>query len=113
MSYETVSHIAATLRSLGCEYDITFQDRRYSSKKPKQSGPKFKWEDTTFEPMQNAEPGDQVDFTIDKEWDYRKVQSFRTAVRNHAVKFWGADSFVTTYDKENGVVTATRSEARI
>ena len=113
MSYEIVSHIAAALRSLSCEYDITFQNRRYSSKKPKQSGPKFKWEDDTFEPMQNAEPGDQVDFTIDKEWDYRKVQSFRTAVRNHAVKFWGADNFVTTYDKENGVVTAMRSEARI
>jgi spore coat polysaccharide biosynthesis protein SpsF (cytidylyltransferase family) len=63
--------------------------------------------------MKAAEPGDQVDFTIDKEWDYRKVQSFRTAVRNHAIEFWGADNFVTTYDKENGVVTAVRSEARI
>ena len=27
---------------------------------------------TKFEPMESAEAGDQVDFTIDKEWDYRK-----------------------------------------
>lgn len=113
MSYETVFHIAAALRAMGCEYDITFQDRHYSSKKLKQGGPKFKWEDEIFESMKIAEPGDQVDFTIDKEWDYRKVQSFRTAVRNHAIDFWGADNFVTTYNKENGVVTAVRSETRI
>ena len=110
MTYEVVSHIAAALRALGCEYSISFQDRQYSSQKPKQGGPKFKWDDEIFESMKTAEEGDQVDFTIDKEWDYRKIQSFRTAVRNHAIKFWGADSFVTTYDKENGVVTVVRSE---
>ena len=113
MSYEAVSHIAGALRSLGCDYSITYQDRQYSSQKPKQGGPKFKWEDDLFEPMASAEAGDQVDFTIDKDWDYRKIQSFRTAVRNHAIKFWGEGNFVTTYDKENGVVSAVHSEPRV
>jgi hypothetical protein len=108
--YEVVSHIACILRSLDCEYTIKYRDRHYSSQKPEQSGPKFRWEEDLFELMKTAEPGDQVDFTIDKEWDSRKIQSFRTAVRNHAIKFWGENNFTTTYDKETGVVSAIRSE---
>lgn len=110
MQTAAIYSIAGALKALGCTFVIHFGDRKLTEDDFK-SGAKFTWDDELFAQMYTLEPGGEIEYTIDPTWDYRRIQSFRTAVRTHFQKAFGRvvrENMI--YNQEAGHLIVKRPE---